>query len=120
MKYRICKNRYGWWKVQCLEVDYIYKSHFYKNVELVIDCVAFLLFPLTIFVIAICLMFDSDLLWNEDKNFCKKRTYTWRDTFSQELYKTKEEAEKAISKLLQEEEELEQQKNNDWECQGEY
>lgn len=99
-KYRICKNKYGWYKIQV----FTQSTKINKWYEL----------PYSLFVLFLA-WFGFESLFQE--HFWE---YRWENSFDQTLYKTKESVEKEISKWLEDEQERSERNNNAWECQGEY
>ncbi len=89
-KYRVCKNKYGWYKVQ----EWVLNDREITSLKLF-------------------------FLWIWDCNHNILFKYGWYDTFDQDLYKTKEDALSEVDKLIQQDIERSEKKNNDWSCEGE-
>lgn len=92
MKYRICKNKYGWWKIQE-----------YRKVS-------------------VCNVSSNPfrMLWYFISGNWSKEKYVWKDEFGNQTYRTKEDAEIIVQIYLEGDIERKERNNNEWECQGEY
>ena len=94
MEYRICKTKYGKYKVQ----EYILQPKdlsFWR-----------------------CFTFFMWIWFKSERDNCYE--YRWKDDWIQITYDSLKEAEESIERRIEEDERLNQINNNEWECLGEY
>ncbi len=113
-KYRICKNKYGYYKIQEEVISSEYKEYAIWLCS-AIDLILLLLLPITIMICAVLMIINIDY----EEILFKNKIKIWQDLWQQEVYTTRKEVESKIQEMVDFEIEQIQRNNNEWECQGE-
>ena len=116
MKYRICENDYGYFKIQAQYIEKEFKN-FYLNV--IGTTIVFITLPILLPMYAFDLKIVNKLESLFDDIFCKS-VYYWGDEYHQEKFNCKEKAEKWIVNATNKYEERIRRNNDNWRCSDEY
>ena len=116
MRYRICENEYGYFKIQGQYTEKRFKN-FYMWVAGTTIC--FIASPAVLFMYAFDLKIINKLESLFDDIFYKD-VYYWEDEYHLEKFSLKEKAEKWIIDTYNEYEEEKRKNNDNWKCSDEY